>query len=136
MMISAIVYNLLKILIKLPIKEFDKFNECLISMNEKIIKSGYSEIKKYMSFKFSIIYALFSILFIFTIFYIMIFCSIYESACISWLLGCMISLIFFFLIVQVVFPLFLTCTRTILRKDKFKDSKTLKVIYQGSYYIL
>jgi len=74
-----------------------------------------------------VIYGVFAcLIYIFSWYYISVFCHIYKSSTIEWIKGFFISLIIDFVIVALLFPLIMAIVREIIKiNDKNKGSRLM-----------
>ncbi len=134
--LSSVIVFLMNILLYVPTDIYDNFNQKLISAKRSIVKEGYDELVNFM-FRRYLIFTAFSIfIFIFSIIYVSIFCTIYSSTMMSWLLGSIVSLITFFIIIQLGSPLILTLIRTLSRLGNFKYNRLVRNIFKSSIHVL
>jgi hypothetical protein len=126
----------MNLLLIVPIDTYDKFNLKLISSNKKTVLEGYHDMVNIMFKRYLIFVGLAIIIMIFSIVYLMIFCTIYDSTMMSWLLGSIVSLIIFFIVIQLGSPLILTILRSWSRSNNFKNNRLVRNLYQTSLYVL
>jgi len=126
---------LFRLILNLPIDEYDKINNRLVSRYDTIILKGLEEMAKFMKIRYMIFIILSIIVFIFSLIYITIFCTIYQFASISWLISGIFCLIFFY-VIQILLPLLQALIRIIVFSRKYRNKNAARIIYYGSYYIL
>jgi hypothetical protein len=130
------VLQLLNLLLLVPRDTYEKFNKKLITRHLKKINPAYTQFTKSMLIRY-IIYFLISVGILgFTFAYVLIFCTIYSSAALSWFLGCIVSWLILYILIQFVFPFVHTVIRTIAHSKRCRSKRGMKYIYLSAYYIL
>ena len=134
LLLTAILTYLIKKIIILPIDEYDKINNRLVSRYDTIIFKGLEEMNKFMKFRYTLFSVLCLIIFIFSLIYVAIFCTMYSYASLSWLFSGIFSLIIFYLI-QILFTILQSLIRSIVFSLKFRKKRVAEIVYYTSYYI-
>jgi hypothetical protein len=120
----------------IPREQYEKFNKKLVTRSLKKINIAWIQLRNSMLWRYGLYLVVAISLLGFTFAYVVIFCTIYSSAALSWFIGCIVSWILLFVVVQFMFPLIHTVIRTIAHSARCKRSKGMRYIYQSTYFIL
>jgi hypothetical protein len=133
-MLSYAVMILLNLLLITSKETYEKFNKALITRKLKKIKTAYMDYSKERRIQYVVYITCSFILASFTFTYVLIFCTVYSSAGISWLISCIFSMIILFT-VQVAISLLHSAIRSLIFSRKCKKIRVMKYIYLLVYYI-